>query len=358
MRNAFFFSVVLFGISCEETDKEGDDTDLISDTSEPGDIIVDTAEDSGQSTECGTTFVSSSPQAESDTFFYRDAIRIELSDLDETASISMRMATGEDIAGNMQQNGPELLFIPSQSLVPQTDYVIFLSYCSSDIVVEIPFRTSEFGLEVSGDISEKSYAFNFGTGRMDPPEFQASLNGMVENNIILSIKSQNGTRLSFHSGSSTANDTAQDYCAQTSGDFAPYDLQDGPEISIANTALPFRVKDQQLMLRDFSMKFTMAPDGSAFSHGYWSAEIDMREFAPLLNQASFDMCENYFPTFGVQCYPCSVDQEPRCITLSMFDIDAEAFDKVINCVDENQCHIECSNNTQDCVPLPEQICEQ
>ena len=358
MRRFFFFSAVLLGTACEETDKEGDDTDLISDTSDPGDIVDDTAQDSGQTTECETLFVNSFPQAESETFFYRDPIRVELSMTDETASISMRQATGEDVSGSMQQDGADLLFIPSQALTPQTDYVIYLSYCNSEIVLEIPFRTSDFGMDVVGDISGKTYAFNFGTGLMNPPEFQASLDGMVENNIILSVDSQNGTRLSFHSGSSVDNDTAQDYCSQTTGNFAPYDLLDGPEISIAHTALPFRAKDNQLMLRDFAMNFTMAPDGTGFSHGYWTAEIDMREFAPLLNQASFDMCENYFPTFGVECFPCSVDQEPRCITLSMIDIEAEAFEKPVNCVEENQCHLECGNNAPDCTPPSEQVCEQ
>ena len=356
MRKCFLFSVVWLGVACEETDKEGDDTDLITDTSDPGDVIVDTAE-TGQTEECTTVFVGSSPAAESDTFFYRDALRVELSNDDETASLSMRMSTGEEVSGNVQKNGPEIVFIPSQDLLPQTDYVMFLSYCSSDIVLEIPFRTSDFGLEVTGDISGKSYAFDFGTGRMDPPELQASLDGMVENDILLSVVSQNGTRVSFHGASSIDNDVAQDYCVQTSGDFTPYDLQSGPEISLSLPEFPFRSKDQQLSLRDFTMKMTMAPDGTAFSHGYWSAEIDVRELAALLNQASFDMCENYFPTFGVECGPCSIDAEPRCIVLSMFDVEAEAFDKTINCVNENQCHLECGNNRPDCVPKEEEICE-
>jgi hypothetical protein len=189
---------------------------------------------------------------------------------------------------------------------------------------------------------------------MEPIEFQASLDGMVENFILLSALEQNGTRVQFHSGSSVDGDLSQDYCAGSSDTFAPIDVDGEASLMIAIPDLPFRSKDQALHLRDFNFSFTLSPDGQTLTHGYWSAEADMREFSLLLNQGAYDMCNNYFPTFDVSCQPCSVDQEPFCIVLSMYEVEAEAIEKSLNCISRDQCHLECENNLPECTdPLAE-----
>jgi hypothetical protein len=362
MRHFIFITFSILTISCEETDKEADGTDLVSDTGTPGVLDPDTGveEDTSISDECAITITLSNPEPNSDTFFYRDPLLVTLSDMDETANISLRSTSGEDIGdveGSSSIEGRELSFMPSQPLIPETSYTAYVSTCDAEQVEELSFTTSSFGLPITEPLLERMFGFNFGTGRMEPIEFQASLDGMVQNYILLSALEQNGTRVQFHAGSSVDGDFSQDYCAATSEAFSPVDVEGEATLMIEVDDLPFRSKDQTLHLRDFRFSFTLSPDGQKLTHGYWSAEADMREFSVLLNQGSYDMCNNYFPTFGVSCQPCSVDQDPSCIVLSMYEVEADAIEKNLNCVSRDECHLECANNLPECTDPQAETCD-
>jgi len=359
MRSFLFLSIVSLSVACEETDKESDGTDLVGDTGSPGSILTDTAEeDTANTDQCGVIVVSSMPEADNRDFFYRDAIRVSLSDPDDTATISVRKLSGTsgDVEGRTEVLDEELIFIPAAALEPSSEYMIYVSTCSAETVEEIAFATSDFGLPIDAQMLGNTYAFNFGSGSLQPEELQASLDGMVENYIMLSVFDQTGSRLQFHSGSSVPGEYVQDYCAATGPISEPVDFSQSPHLEVAFPMLPFRSNDQTLNLRDFTLSFTLSPDGKRLAHGSWTAEADMREFAPLLNQVAYDMCNNYLPTFDVHCGPCR-DGQSYCIPLSMANIEAEDGDKEINCVDDDQCHVECANNAPGCEPKVDE-CEQ
>jgi len=361
MRGFLLFSCALLAISCEETDKESDGTDLVSDTGTPGVIDPDTGMDDTATDECIVSIDLSTPQADSTDFFYRDPIRVTLSEIDETATISVRSISGDelgDVAGEYSIEGREVVFFPEQALVPETSYIVYVSTCDAETVFEIPFTTSTFGLPITDPLNDILFGFNFGTGRMDPIDFQASLDGMVENNILISAFSQNGTRVQFHTGSSVDGDFTQDFCAATSDVLEPFDVEGVAEVSVTSPEVPFRSKDVTVYLRDFSFTFTLSPDAKTMTHGYWTAEADMREFGPLLNQTSYNICTNYFPSIGVTCMPCAADQNPSCIPLSMFEVEAEAVEKSLFCITEEQCHADCPDNLQTCEDPQTDTCEQ
>ena len=111
MRNVLFLSFGLFAISCEETDKESDGTDLNSDTGTPGVIDPDTGEDDTGTNECIVSIDFSYPEADSATFFYRDPLRFKLSEIDDTVTVALRSTSGDDIgevAGEYSMDGRDV----------------------------------------------------------------------------------------------------------------------------------------------------------------------------------------------------------------------------------------------------------
>ena len=174
MRNLFILSLGLFAMSCEETDKESDGTDLNSDTGTPGVLDPDTGAGDTGTGECSVSIDFSYPEADSTTFFYRDSLRFELSEIDETVSVELRSTSGDDsggIAGQYLIDGKEVIFIPDRALLPESSYMAFVSTCNAEAVFEIPFQTSSFGLPITGSLVDQIFGFNFGSGRVDPEGF-------------------------------------------------------------------------------------------------------------------------------------------------------------------------------------------
>ena len=52
------------------------------------------------------------------------------------------------------------------------------------------------------------------------------------------------------------------------------------------------------------------------------------------------------------------DGHPTCIPLSMYEVEAEAVEKSLFCVNEDQCHADCEDNLETCDVPQEEICEQ
>ena len=361
MRNLFFLSFGLFVISCEETDKESDGTDLNSDTGTPGVLDPDTGEEDTGTDECIVSIDFSNPEADSNTFFYRDPLRFKLSEIDDTVTVSLRSTSGDDIGevtGQYSMDGRDVIFVPDRALLPETSYLAYVSTCDAETVFEIPFTTSSFGLPITEPLTDLLFGFNFGTGRMDPLDFQASLDGMVDNFILLSAFAQNGTRVEFHTGSSVDGDFAQDFCSSTSALFSPFDVDGVSDVSLSIPELPFRSKGNTVYLRNFSFDFTLAPNAKSMTHGYWTAEADMREFSNLLNQPTSTICADYLPSIGVTCGPCMADGHPTCIPLSMYEVEVEAVEKSLFCVNEDQCHADCEENLETCDVPQEEVCDQ
>ncbi|MEC7985394.1 MAG: hypothetical protein VX278_09535 [Myxococcota bacterium] len=281
--NRLFLLTIAFELACEDLDKESEDANLVSDSGNPN-LTIDTASDTAVTDTCGVSVLTYYPESGSSDFFYRDRMRFELSELDESATVALRNESGE-IPGNTFIDGPFVWFTPDQPLEPETGYIVYISLCENEEIQEFTFQTSNYGLPITANLEGKTFAFNFGSGRLVPEEFQMSLAGMVENNILLGIDKQDGNRLSFISSSSLDGNFNQDYCVVSNDTFQDGDIS-SPEIRVEAPNVLFRSKGQDLNLRNYSMMMTMSPDGTQFRNGYWSAEADIREFALLLNQAS------------------------------------------------------------------------
>jgi len=360
MRSFVFLSIVAFSVACEETDKESDGTDLIDDTGSPGIITPDTGvEDTAISNECTARLTDSFPEINNSDFFYRDIIRVTLSSSDDTATLALRKISGSagDVEGRVEMDTNTLTFSPNMPLEPLNEYIAYVSTCDSEFVQEIPFQTNDFGLPVDAQMKDNTYSFNFGSGGFAPEGLQASLDGMVNNHIMLSVFNQVGSRVTFHSGSSIDTEYVQDFCAVTGSVSSDVDVAQSPDIVVEMAEVPFRSNGFPIALRNFSFAATLSPDGTRMSHGYWTAEAVIREFAPMLNQQAYDMCNNYLPTIDVTCEPCS-DGEVFCISMAMTDLELEKGDKSVDCVLADQCHQECPNNSPDCEPKLDECATQ
>ena len=117
-----------------------------------GSIGEASAEPSDEDQGCGVTIDETLPADGASDFYYRGTLAFELSDDDDSASLSLEGADGTAVDGTSSVDGDMVYFTPSASLQPSTSYVANLTYCGSEAPVAVGFSTSDLGT-VADDVS-------------------------------------------------------------------------------------------------------------------------------------------------------------------------------------------------------------
>jgi hypothetical protein len=302
-----------------------------------GSIGEASAEPSGEDQGCGVTIDETFPTDGASDFYYRGMLAFELSDDDDTASISLEGADGTAVEGSSSIDGDMVYFTPSASLQPSTSYVANLTYCGSETPVPVGFSTSDLGT-VAEDVSVfegRTYAVDLSSGNFVQPAGVGDLiGGLLENNILIGVTGATETSMSLIGALSVAGTVDQDTCQETldipDADFSsnPYfeiDASEGIEISAAGVTVG---------LDSLFISGTFAADGTYFGGGELVGELDVRKLAPLLEDLiqSDDPQEacNLLLGFGVTCEPCTSDTQPYCIALEVNGLVADDTEKALD----------------------------
>ncbi len=326
-----------------------------------GDKGTDTAGsvDSGTTTGdqgCGVEIDDTYPVLEATDMYYMSNIEVELSDPDETATLTLQDSAGADVPGTLTVDDDTLTFDPTDPLQASSSYTAVLTYCGSETPVEIGFMTSSLGGELEGGDSSvlgQTYALDISSGKfVEPPGVGDLLGGLIEFNILIGIRSVENGELGIRGAISDEGSTSQDYCTSTLDDFPPADFSNAPYFEIPEGDFNISLAGMEATIKDLSVTGTFAADGSYFGGGTLSGALDARELLPLLGDAGLeaetpdDVC-NLLLGFGVQCVPCS-DGEEYCVNLVVERLTAEATGETLGLVCEGECHASCASNSDEC----------
>ena len=321
-----------------------------------GDKTTDTSTvtDTAGTTEEGCTIEVSAeyPEVNAVNMYYMGNLVVELSDDDETATLSLVDSAGAEVAGETTMDGDTLTFDPTDALAPATSYVLNVSTCGGENVVEIPFTTSALGSALDGGneaIVGQTYALDIASGTFLEPAGVGDLIGsLLENNILIGIKSVEDSQMNIRGAISVAGTPDQDFCTATLESFPSADFSAAPYFEIPSGDVELSVAGFTATIFNLSVRGTFAADASYFGGGYLEGELDARQIYPLLGDAGIeadgpeDVC-SLLLGFGVACVPC-VDTEPYCVRLVVDRLVADATGAELGLVCESDCHESCTEN--------------
>ena len=302
---------------------------------------------------CDFTVDSTYPVAGSVNFYIQDTLQFELSDEDATASIALKDASGADVAGTSSVDGDDVYFAPAAALSPSTAYTAELSFCGSADPVQVAFTTSALGAELTADLVGKTYAVDLGSGNFVQPAGVGELiGGLLENDILIGIKSVDADSLGIRGALSGTENSDQDFCTETLEQFPDADFSAAPYFEIPEGDVTISVAGIEATIKDLSVAGTFAADGSYFGGGELSGQLDARELIDVIAEAGLDaetpddIC-NLLLGFGVQCVECA-DGEAYCVTLEVDRLSANETGQTLGLVCEGECHEQCASNSDEC----------
>lgn len=320
-----------------------------------GDKTTDTSSvtDTATTTEgCGVEIDDTYPVLNAADVYYLSNLVVELSDPDDTATLTLLDGSGAEVAGTVSVDDDTLIFDPTDALAPSTSYTLQVTYCSGS--ADIAFTTSALGSALEGgneSIVGKTYALDISSGTfVEPAGVGDLIGGLLENNILIGVKSIENDQMAIRGAISVASTTDQDYCTSTLEDFPPADFSTSPYFEIPKEDVTLSVAGFTATIFGLAVTGTFAPDGSYFGGASLEGELDARQILPLLGDAGLDaetpedVC-GLLLGFGVQCVECQSDSEPLCVRLVVDRLVAEETGNELGLVCDSECHASCASNT-------------
>ena len=305
---------------------------------------------------CDIIIDSTYPASGAGDFYIRDVIEFELSDDDATATAVLKDASGADVAGTSAVDGDTVTFTPSAALTPSSSYTAELTYCGSADPVSVAFSTSGLGEALADDITGNTYAVDLSSGNFVQPAGVGELiGGLLENDILIGIKSVDGDSMGIRGALSVEGSSAQDYCTETLEEFPDADFSAAPYFEIPQGDVTISVAGITATIQGLSVSGTFGVDADGneyFGGGELMGQLDARELVDVVAEAGLDaesaddIC-NLLLGFGVQCVACS-DGEPYCATLEVNRLAAYDTGETLGLVCEGDCHESCSSNSDEC----------
>ena len=273
---------------------------------------------------CGVEIDETYPALNAADVYYLSNLSVELSDPDETASLTLTDGSGAEVAGEVTVDDDTLTFAPSAALAPSTSYNLNVSYCGSEEPAVIPFTTSALGSALDGgneSIVGKTYALDISSGSfVEPAGVGDLIGGLLENKILIGVTSVENDQMSIRGAISDGSTTDQDMCTETLEEFPSADFSTSPYFEIPKEDVTLSVAGFTATIYGLEVTGTFAADATYFGGGTLQGELDARQILPLLGDAGLDaetpeeVC-GLLLGFGVQCVECISDSEPLCVRL-------------------------------------------
>jgi hypothetical protein len=326
---------------------------------------------SGNEDSCPVEQVTSFPEDDSVTAYYRGAVEFNL-----VGGGDMSATIESDIDGTVSSNedGTKWTLTPSAALTPSTSYSATLHYCGGDATIN--FITSELGTAMSDEsiLVGKSYQLALSDARIVQPENVGDLlSQYLDVTILIGVDSINSDAGKIQMlgalGVDGVTPPAQDFC-NPSIDFPEADFADAPHFVIGGEGTTdITVAGITVSIDNLNISGDFAPDGSYFGGGVLSGSIDTR---PLDTLVSEDAEEGYICNLaaglGIQCEECP-SGGAFCLSLLADSIVATEVEGLTlmeqagnNCTsvdDADTTTLDCATWTAATVPAAEdQVCEE
>lgn len=288
---------------------------------------TETGDTNNENQPCGVEVESTYPAADATDFYYRASVEFNLTEADPEMTPSIALtAGGTAVAGatEISEDGETIYFIPTDPLLPGTDYTATLTYCTGDAALN--FRTSELGGDLGADITGKTYALDIGSARILQPAAAAGLLQQYASEIptvLIGVTGVTETAINFIGAVGADTDPpSQDMCTPTIP-MPESDFTSAPYFQLGPGDMPFSVEGISVTIYHLMVSGTFAPDGSYFGGATLQGEVDARDVASMIPdvESADDVCE-LTKSFGAPCEPCSLDGASYCLTLMADQIKA------------------------------------
>ncbi|MEM6928358.1 MAG: hypothetical protein AAF602_15600 [Myxococcota bacterium] len=279
---------------------------------------------------CPHTVVSTSPEADVDDWYYRDAPRIFTSTVDPDGyDVTLADAEGRLVPTTevWSAENSTLTLEPDGPLPPDTDFEIVVQDCERTTTV--PFRTSELGLPLTPagqDLAGRTYRLDLAGASWRRPEgLGPIIASFLTEPILLGVVYVDAERIDLLGAPSSVDDLGVvSQADEPTWEFpiASFDAED-PTFSVTADAIELLVAGNDgtttIPVTDFALSGTLSANGTRLGGGGLAGIADTRSIADGLFGSDNAICELAETSFQLSCSPCPSDSEPFCL-----DLEAES----------------------------------
>jgi len=315
-----------------EPDSSGEDSALVVDDNPP----------------CNITGVVLLPEQDTTEAYYRDPLRIRLTEPDLSARFLLRTADGETLDGTTvpRVDDPATIeFFPTEPLSPLTEYRVTVGFCDDRETLSWTFATSTAGESLTADLAGRAYQLDLENARWIRP---AGIGGLVplvtDNDVLVAVEAASeGVVQAFVA---PGLDGAQDLCGTTSP--LPAAALSDSWLALPEGTLVLSSSGRIVVLYRAVVSGDFLADGSAFVGGRLAATVDLRHLEGVVSFGAGgttpeEMCL-FIETYGSSCTPCS-DGEEVCYDVEVEGITANEVAGPLACVALEDCHTGCATST-------------
>jgi hypothetical protein len=304
--------------------------------------------DSGD--DCESNFDFWDPRPGSVDHYFIDPITISVTDGDPSATVSLRLASGEPVEGEVvpwEYLG--LQFVPAAPLRPLTTYEIEASVCRGLRSRTARFTTSADGAPLAVDITGQTYDINFNRARLWSPSIIGLFVSGFDTDLLLQVEGVDSEAVRFAGAQAErAPSPEQDHC-RPSVSLPPAQLYD-PYFVLGPAPTTFWLPDFPFPMLDMQLTGVFLADGTSFVDGRMSGVIDLREvehelLEGYLGLTDLDEVCTFLREWGSPCQACASDGEARCFPWHVISVEGRLVDAPLTCVDEAECHPLCATST-------------
>lgn len=287
-------------------------------------------QDSGEGmVDCDVTIDETWPAQGATDAYWRDAVEFRLSGPDSTALV----VADFDGAQSWEDDGTSLVYTPDAPLEPSSSYTVGLDYCHGS--PSITFETSSYGLPIEDPeaLPGQAYLVDLTAGRFVTGGSMAEgLSMFFTRSILFEVLSVGHDELSIRAGVSTARGEAQDPC-YLSVDIDEVDGEEAPYFELSIEDFTFGAYRGELRMYEFTMRGTIAPDGSSVGGVSYEVTVLAEELAGILGVEPDRICD-LLDDLGASCEPCPGSADESCVTVGADRIEAPRLDAGIERVTE------------------------
>ncbi len=268
---------------------------------------------------------------ETTDFYYRDSVRIQLTEDDPSATIALTDMAGTAIAGTTTLDANVLSFTPDAFLDGNTKYEAVVTTCTDSDT--FTFTTSNLGgvlQEGATSLIDRTYAVALSEATFLKPAGVGSLiQSAVDVNILLGVTGADDTTLNMMGAISETGSTAQDFCNPSLA-FPDADFSEQPYFQIGPADTDLSVSGFNITIVQFRISGDFSADGSYFAGGMLTGEIDARDLLQIeavagLGEDADALCTlvESVSSGAATCETCSTDGQEYCLTVEVINIVAE-----------------------------------
>lgn len=298
--------------------------------------------------ECGISGFVLLPVDGTADAYYRDPLRIRLTDPDPSARFLLRTADGETLDGTTAPRWDDdatIEFHPTEPLQPLSEYRVTVGYCNDAETLSWSFYTSAAGTPLTVELTDRVYQLDLENARWLRPEGIGGLVPLVsENDVLVGISGVEGGAV--QASVAPGLDGTQDLCGTTSP--LPAAALDGAHLAMPEGTVVLSISGSIVVLYSGSVTGDFLADGSAFVGGRLAGTVDLRQLEGVVSfgvggSTPEEMCA-FIETYGSSCRACS-DGVEVCYDIEVEGITANEVAGPLSCVALDDCHLDCPTAT-------------